>query len=32
VDAATSDPTDLPPLVDLPPGAESPSIVLQRLR
>jgi hypothetical protein len=32
VDLATADPTDLPPLVDLPPGAESPSTVLERLR
>jgi prevent-host-death family protein len=32
VNAATSDPTDLPPLVDLPSGVESPSTVLERLR
>jgi hypothetical protein len=32
VDAATSDPTDLPPLVELPPEVESPSNVLARLR
>jgi len=32
VDAATADSSDLPPLVDLPPGAESPSTVLERLR
>jgi prevent-host-death family protein len=32
VDPATSDPTDLPPLVELPPDVESPSAVLARLR
>ena len=32
VDAATSDPRDLPPLVELAPDVESPSTVLARLR
>jgi prevent-host-death family protein len=32
IDPATEDPADLPPLVDLPSGAESPSAVLALLR
>ena len=32
VDAASADPSDLPPLIDLPAGVDSPSAVLARLR
>ncbi|HEX6656709.1 MAG TPA: type II toxin-antitoxin system prevent-host-death family antitoxin [Ilumatobacter sp.] len=32
VDPATSDPSDLSPLIELPPGVESPAAALARLR